>query len=297
MKRLCAFVVLVCLLAAPATGFGQDKFFDSNGVSIRYVERGAGDAIVLLHGIGGNLETWTQNGRFQELAADYRVIAFDVRGHGKSGKPHDPKQYGREMALDAVRLLDHLGIARAHIVGYSMGGTLTSMLLTLRPDRFLTATLVAGAGRFDWTDELEKVAEQEASERERECISRTLIYRLAPPSEPKPTEEVMKVRSAACFADPNHDRFAVAALTRSRRDSVISRADAAAVRVPTFGIVGSLDPNQAGLQELKRVRPDLKLVVLEGATHGGVRGVLARPEFMITLREFLAAHTQLSLSR
>ena len=131
--RSCA--VLTCLLLVPATSFGQDKFFDSNGVNIRYVERGAGEAVVLLHGVGGSLDTsWTQTGRFQELAADYRVIAFDARGHGKSGKPHDPKQYGREMGLDVIRLLDHLGITRAHIVGYSMGGMITSQLLTLHPD-------------------------------------------------------------------------------------------------------------------------------------------------------------------
>jgi pimeloyl-ACP methyl ester carboxylesterase len=247
-----------------------------------------------LHGLGGSLETWTQTGRLQELAAEYRVIAFDARGHGKSGKPHDPKQYGREMGLDVIRLLDHLGIARAHIIGYSMGGFITSQLLTLHPERFLTATLVAGAGRFDWTAEQEQGAEQEAVERERECVSRTLIYRLAPLNEPKPTEGDIKARSAACLADPNQDRFAVAALTRARRDQVISRVRVSAVHVPTLGIVGNLDANEAGLQELKKMRPDLKLVVVNGATHGGDRGILRRSEFMEALREFLATHRQSS---
>ena len=246
--RSCA--ALMCLLLVPAASFGQDKFFDSNGVSIRYVEQGTGEPIVLLHGIGSSLDVWVQTGRLQ-VAAGYRVIAFDARGHGKSGKPHDPKQYGREMALDVVRLLDHLGIGRAHIVGYSMGGSITSQLLTLHPERFLTATLVAAAGRFDWTVEQEQAAEQEASERERECVSRTLIYRLAPLNEPKPTEADIKARSAACFVDPAQDRLAIAALTRSRRDQVISRAQVSVVRVATLGIVGSADANAAGLQELK----------------------------------------------
>jgi len=293
MAWLRACPALICLVFVPAVSFGQDKFVDSNGVSIRYVERGTGEAVVLLHGVGGSLDTWTLTGRFQELAADYRVIAFDARGHGKSGKPHDPKQYGREMGLDVIRLLDHLGITRAHIVGYSMGGMITSQLLTLHPERFLTATLVAGAGRFAWTAEQEQGSEQEALERERECISRTLIYRLAPLNEPKPTEDDIKARSAACLADSTQDRFAVAALTRARRDQVISRAQVAAVHVPTLGVVGNLDTNEAGLQELKKMRPDVKLVVVDGATHGGDRGVLRRSEFMAALREFLATHRQL----
>ena len=54
------------------------------------------------------------------LKKDYKVIALDLRGCGGSGKPHDPKAYGIEMVNDVVRLLDHLKIDKAHIVGYSM---------------------------------------------------------------------------------------------------------------------------------------------------------------------------------
>jgi pimeloyl-ACP methyl ester carboxylesterase len=284
----------MCLVLVPTISSGQDRFFDSTGVRVRYVEQGTGEAIVLLHGVGGSLDTWIQTGRLQELAADYRVIAFDARGHGKSGKPHDPKQYGREMGLDVVRLLDHLRIARAHIVGYSMGGQITSQLLTLHPERFLTATLVAGAGRFQWTPDQQREAEQEALERERECVSRMLIYRLAPIGEPKPSEADIKARSKACLADVSQDRFAIAALTRARGDQAITPAQVSAVKVPTLGIVGSLDGNLVGLQNLKKLRPDVRVVVVEGATHTGERGILRRPEFMADLREFIAAHRRLS---
>jgi len=282
--RLCA---ALCLVLAPAISFAQDKFFDSNGVTIRYVEQGNGEPIVLLHGVESSLESWVRRDVLQNLARDYRVIAFDARGHGKSAKPHDPKQYGREMALDTVRLLDHLGISRAHIVGYSMGGGLTSQLLALHPDRFLTATLVAGAPYLQWTPELARRAEQEAQEREQECVSRTLIFNQY---RDKPSEEDIKARSAACFADPNQDRFAIAALTRSRADQVITPAQAAAVTVPTLGIVGSLDPRKAGLERLKKLRPSLKVIVVDGAVHAGDRGILARPEFIAALREFIAAN-------
>jgi pimeloyl-ACP methyl ester carboxylesterase len=286
-------MAVACLVLSAPMAVAQDKFFDSHGVKIRYVESGSGAPMVLLHGAGGSLETWIDTGRFADLAASYHVIAFDLRGHGRSGKPHDPKQYGAEMALDVVRLLDHLNIERAHIVGYSLGAIVTAQLLTLNPERFLTATLVAGAGRFEWNDELARAAEQEASERERDCNSRSLTTRLAPPGQP-PSEADLKARSAACFANPDNDRFAMAALARSRADQVFTTAKAAAVKVPTLGIVGTLDPNLAGLQTLKTLRADLRLVSVEGATHGGDRGILRRPELLITIREFLAAHRQTS---
>src|SRR5918999_4962799 len=140
----------------------QDQFFDSNGVRIRYVDQGSGPPVVLLHGFSGSLDSgWVETGVLPTLAADYRVIAFDCRGHGQSDKPHDPKSYGLQMGQDVVRLLDHLHIARAHIVGYSLGAIITAKLLTTNPDRFLTATLGGAAGRQRWTPENAAAAEAE----------------------------------------------------------------------------------------------------------------------------------------
>jgi pimeloyl-ACP methyl ester carboxylesterase len=226
----------------------------------------------------------------QDLARTYRVIAFDSRGHGKSDKPHDPAQYGREMTLDIVRLLDHLNIKRAHVVGYSLGGYLVSQLLTLHPERLLSATLIAGAGRFDWNDARARQAEMEANERERECISRSMLFRLAPLNAPRPSEDSLKVLSAKCFADTTQDRLALVALTRARAGQAITPAATAAVKVPTLGIVGSDDPEKAGLDALVRIRPSVKLVVVDGATHAGPRGILGRPELIAALREFLSNH-------
>jgi pimeloyl-ACP methyl ester carboxylesterase len=131
--------LVFCFALAPVQGSAQDNFFDSNGVRIRYVDRGAGEPVVLIHGGGSTLESWVDSGVLPNLAKDYRVIALDARGFGKSGKPHDVKAYGPEMGLDVIRLLDHLGIQRAHVVGYSMGAHITAQLLTTHPQRFLTA--------------------------------------------------------------------------------------------------------------------------------------------------------------
>jgi pimeloyl-ACP methyl ester carboxylesterase len=281
-------VLLVSALVFANPAFAEDKFFDSDGVRIRYVDEGRGDPIVLIHGNGGRLEAWSDYGVFPAFARDHRVIAFDVRGHGKSAKPHDPAAYGPEMGLDIVRLLDHLGINRAHIIGYSMGAVIAAKLLTTHPDRFITATLSGSSGRFRWTAEDAKQNEQEAAEKERECVSRSQIYRLAPVNGPKPTDEEIRKRSADCFANPHQDRFALAALHRGQKDNVISSAEAAAVKIPTLGIVGELDPWVVQFGELKSLRPDIDLVVLKGATHATTP---RQPEFITTIRQFTAKHS------
>jgi pimeloyl-ACP methyl ester carboxylesterase len=136
------------LIAAPATPQQSvAASFDSNGVQIQYVDRGRGAPVVLLHGFTGSYARhWEAPGVINALqTAGYRVIAMDCRGHGQSGKPHDARRYGLEMVDDVVRLLDHLHIDRAHIVGYSMGGAIANQLLVRYPARVRTATLL-GAG-------------------------------------------------------------------------------------------------------------------------------------------------------
>ena len=281
---------LLLIVAVPTLCVAQDKYFNSAGVRLRYLEQGSGEPVVLVHGFGNTAEIWSTNGIVQDLSRNYRVISFDSRGHGKSDKPHEASQYGREMGLDIVRLLDHLHIQKAHIVGYSLGGYIISQLLTLRPERFVSATLIAGAGRFNWDSTRAALAETEAAERERECISRSMLFRLAPPTAPLPSEDSLKVLSAKCFADLTQDRFAFAAMTRSRADQAMTPAATAAVTVPTLAIVGTDDPEKAGLDALVRLRPSIKLVVVNGATHAGPRGILGRKELLSSLRDFLASH-------
>ena len=122
--------LIVALVATFAAG-SEDKYFDSAGVSIRYIEDGRSEPIVLAHGYTGNIErSWVGPGIIAELAKTHRVIAFDHRGHGKSGKLHDPAQYGPEMGQDIIRLMDHLQLPKAHIMGYSLGANVVAQLVT-----------------------------------------------------------------------------------------------------------------------------------------------------------------------
>ena len=287
--RACLCFLMLCAVVSPVSVIAQGQFLDSNGVPIYYEVTGSGEPILLIHGNGADSRSWTNAGVVQSFSKEHRVVTLDCRGSGKSGKPHDPLQYGREMGLDVVRLLDHLGIRRAHIVGYSMGAEIAAVLLVTSPERFLTGTLAGYAGRFQWTSEEQKRTELEASEIERDGISRSMLRRLSPAERP-PTEVEIAQRQKAALADPSFDQHAIAARMRSAKDRAITPAQVAAVKIPTLAIAGSADPNLAGIKELGKLRPDVKVTVIEGATHGGATGVILRPEFVTTIREFIAAN-------
>lgn len=271
----------------PAYAVEDGKYVDFDGVKIHYIDRGKGEPIVLLHGGTSSLESWIRTGVVANLEKDFRVIAFDARGHGKSGRPHDPKAYGRQQALDVPRLLDALKIERAHIVGFSLGSSTVAQLLTLRPERFLSAVQVAGAGRSPAAANDPRI-EKEAAEIEKECVSRSRIFRQAPPNA-KPTEEVYQQRVAACRADSDFDQLAVAASLRGYKDQAVTPEQMKAVKVSTLGVVGTLDHTLKEMQELKKLRPDMKLVLLEGVSHTGATGIQGRPELVTEIRAFIVS--------
>src|SRR5687768_8347213 len=126
-------------------------FTTSDDVKIHYLRAGdAGSWVVLIHGYTGSAQgNWFANGIADALAQRHRVVALDCRNHGLSDKP-TPGGPGR--AKEVIELMNHLGIERAHIHGYSMGGFITSRLLTLVPERFITAGF-GGSGVMESDDE------------------------------------------------------------------------------------------------------------------------------------------------
>ena len=259
--------------------------FDAAGVPIRFVEQGDGDAVVLVHCYTGNLDDqWIATGVLDALAADRRAIALDLRGHGGSGKPHDPALYGIEMAEDVVRLLDHLRVPRAHVVGYSMGAHLVALLLVRHADRLLTATLGGATGRRRWSAADDARVEREAAEMDRGSL-RAQILRLWPAGRPLPDDDQVARRSAHQLA--GQDPRALAAIRRSNRAQVVDDAELARVAVPTLGIVGTRDPYVDDFRSLARLMPALTVATIDGATHGNA---VARREFVTLLRTFLGAH-------
>lgn len=284
MNEVVRFLI-VLMLATPAAALAaEDRFFTSNCVPIRYIEQGQGFPVVLIHGYTSSIEQqFVHTGVFDALAKDYRVIALDARGHGKSGKPHDRKDYGPEMGLDIVRLLDHLGLPRAHIVGYSMGAHIVAQLLTTHPERFASAVLGGASGRRNWTAEDQARVDIESKEMD-EGMLRSQIVRLWPKNEPPPTDDQVRHRSAESLA--GKDAQALAAVRRSNPDQVVTEAQMAAVKVPTLGVVGTADPYLKDFEQLKAVMPQLQLVQIGGASHGSAP---RRPEFIAALQGFFKA--------
>jgi pimeloyl-ACP methyl ester carboxylesterase len=230
---------------------------------------------------------WAATGIIKALSRDYQVIALDNRGHGQSDKPHDPKKYGAEMTEDAVRLLDHLKIDKAHVVGYSMGGRITAELLASHPDRLLTATLGGFGAIRSATDQMRFWGELAESLEQGRGIG-PLLVRLAPPGRPRPTEAEIAAVNARINA--TGDMKALAALVRGSKPPALTREKQRANRVPTLGLVGSIDAGAlAGAEDLKQHMANYDLVVIEGADHMNAVG---RPQFIKSLREFLGKHSQ-----
>jgi pimeloyl-ACP methyl ester carboxylesterase len=162
--RLHIPVLLWLVLAASTTRAASDapagaptsSSFDSAGVKIAYLEAGRGEPVILIHGMYSSAQmNWVVPGTFKQLSANYHVIAPDLRGHGQSDKPTDDASYGQPMVEDVVRLMDHLKIEKAHVIGYSMGGIVAMKLMVDHPDRVLSTAL----GGMGWLREGSRLQE------------------------------------------------------------------------------------------------------------------------------------------
>jgi pimeloyl-ACP methyl ester carboxylesterase len=116
--------------------------FNSDGIRLAFLDEGTGEPVMLIHGFASSIRhNWVDPGWTQLLTGKgFRVIAIDNRGHGESEKLYDRELYAAPlMAEDARRLLDHLSIPRADVMGYSMGARITAFLALAHPDRVRSA--------------------------------------------------------------------------------------------------------------------------------------------------------------
>lgn len=283
-RRLLLAAGGACLVSGAGRA-AEERHFDSAGVPIRFIEAGRGEPVVLVHGYTVDIEAqWVASGVFGALSEGFRVIGMDARGHGRSGKPHDPAQYGPEMGSDVIRLLDHLGLRQAHIMGYSMGAHIVAQLVTLRPERFATLTLGGACGRLGWTADDQQRVDTESAEMDQGLLTSQII-RLWPRNQPPPTAEEIRARSERSLA--GKDPRALAAVRRSNPAQVIQVEQLAAAPVPMLGLVGTADPYLRDFERLKAARPSLQLVTIDGASHGSAPG---RPEFSRAVIDFLRAN-------
>jgi pimeloyl-ACP methyl ester carboxylesterase len=202
------------------------KLFDSDGVRIAYIDEGEGEPVLLIHGFASNVDAnWVDPGWVRTLIqSGRRVIAYDNRGHGKSEKIYDPDVYGAPtMAEDARRLLDHLSIARADVMGYSMGARIATFLALAHPER--VRSLILGGLGINMVRGV--------------VGSGPIAKALEAPRIEDVTNET--ARSFRAFAEQTKsDLKALAACIRGPREK-ITPARLATIAVPTLIAVGSKD--------------------------------------------------------
>jgi pimeloyl-ACP methyl ester carboxylesterase len=226
--------------------------FKHGDVEIAYLDEGQGDPIILVHGFASNrVVNWVFPGWVQTLtAAGHRAIALDNRGHGESSKLYDPAAYHTaKLAEDVRALLDHLGIARADVMGYSMGARITAFLSRLYPDRVRSAVL-GGLG-YKLIDGV--------------GLPETIAEALEAPSLADVTDPMG--RTFRAFADQTKsDRRALAACIRGTRQ-VMPQEDVARIGIPVLVAVGTKDVVSGPAEPLAAILPQGRALDIPGRDH------------------------------
>lgn len=288
LKSVLSAMSWCCVVYGQVAPSGEGRYFDSAGTKIHYVERGQGEPVILIHGFGANLNVnWA--GMTAPLAEDYRVVALDNRGHGRSDRPTAPGSYGLCMIEDVVRLMDHLEIPRAHIVGYSMGAFIAGKFLAEHPDRVITATL-GGAGWVEmdqkWRSLLDEIVVSLESGGGVMPLLRFLNSRRQPPA----SEEQLRTINTLLVAMNNPK--VLAQVARQLPELAVSQESLERNERRVLGIVGELDPFRESVEALGGLLPNAKIVVVAGGDHVTT---IRTPEFLREIKDFLDEHRETRL--
>lgn len=230
--------------------------FSHEGFDLAFLDQapasGRGDPVLMIHGFASShYVNWVSPGWFKTLTeAGYRAIAFDNRGHGGSSKSYDEADYTpSKMAGDALALLDHLGIERAHVMGYSMGARISAFLALEEPER--VATLVFGGlgiGMVDGVGDWDPIASALLAE-----DPETITHR--------------RGKSFRAFADQTRsDKRALAACIATSRE-LLTEADMSRITQPTLVAVGTTDDIGGSAAELAALMPKAVAFDIEGRDH------------------------------
>ena len=226
--------------------------FDSGGVRIAFLDQGVGAPILLIHGFASSMRfNWIDPGWVSLLARNgFRVVALDNRGHGDSEKLYDVAAYGAPlMAEDARRLLDHLGIERADVMGYSMGARVTAFLALAHPARVRSAIFGGLGGNMlrpmQGTDKIAQALEAASIDDVADAYARTF----------------------RAFADrTGSDRKALAACIRSAREPLTVEM-VARIACPVLVATGTEDVVGGSAEELAAVIPGAEALPIPRRDH------------------------------
>jgi len=226
--------------------------FRNGDVEIAYLDEGKGEPIVLVHGFASTKEVnWVSPGWVSTLTrAGRRAIALDNRGHGASSKLYDASAYhSASMAGDVRALMDHLGIARADVMGYSMGARIAAFLAIEHPGR-VRSVVIGGLGirLVDGVGLPESIADA--------------LEAASPADISDPTG-----RTFRSFAEQTRsDLRALAACIRGSRQT-LSREQVAAIAAPVLVAVGTRDEVAGSAEQLVALMPSARHLPVPGRDH------------------------------
>jgi pimeloyl-ACP methyl ester carboxylesterase len=250
------------IFAQTEQGKKPDQYFISfDGVKIHYEVSGDGFPVLLVHGFISDGQSWKKAEVFNDLIkAGYKVIVPDMRGNGKSDKPHTPEAYLKDAeARDLIGLMTALKIDSYHVVGYSRGSIITSRLLVM--DSRINKAVLGGMGA-DFTDP--------------EWPRRKMFYR-ALMGEPVPELEAMVKR----VQDSGLDQLALAYLQNGQPST--SHEELGKIKQPVLVISGDRDNDNGSAEALAALIKTAQPVRVPG-DHGSTR---TSKEFSVEVIKFL----------
>ncbi|TDR20683.1 alpha/beta fold hydrolase [Marinicella litoralis] len=255
--------VLVYMLFSTSNVLAGSFSFNSDGVNIHYNEVGDGVPVILIHGYTMNSGMWNDTILYKTLSKKHRIITLDLRGHGLSDKPLKPREYGPKVGEDVIKLMEHLKIKKAHLVGYSMGAYVVGRLAVTHPERILSATLVSGFFPFSDTDE-DEYSEQ--------------------------TARHMEAEAGVEGSEDKESIYALAAVARGWKYDAVTDEQVAKVNLPMQAIFGSQEQNDMFKSQKYRFSlpsPSVTLVVIEGADHDSNNAAVLSKKFTKSVEELI----------
>ena len=222
----------------------QVRAFDNLGLSYRTT--GAGSAVMLLHGFSQWSQMWITNGVAQHLGKRFSIILPDRRGHGHSGRPKRPEDFGMRMVEDVIRVLDAEGQDTAHLIGFSQGSEVAWRAALEYPDRIHSLFLVSSG----WPGpDLDLALKGYAD-----------ILGWLPQA----------IADGEDWLTPNPDLEVFQAVVASMPEVIdVPKSALAQLTVPVFGLVGSKDPERKTIERLAGLLPDFSLKILPETDHPG----------------------------
>ena len=213
-----------------------------DGTKIYYETRGAGKPVLLVHGFISTSTSWKRGRLYYDLLnAGYKVIILDMRGNGKSDKPHDSTAYDNDAeAKDIMLLMHRLKIKQYSAVGYSRGSIITARLLVL--DKRVVNAVMGGMGT-DFTNP--------------NWPRRIMFYHAMM------GDSIPELKGAVDYVKQQHlDQLALAYLQRSQPST--SKEILSKIKTPVLVVCGDKDSDNGSAADLAKLLPHAEYATVPG---------------------------------